>query len=379
MMAMYCAQRGAATLPCVGLLGLALLSGTVHGQATFTRIQSLDEHNRWARVSGISGDGLTVVGRSLTDKGSYEGFVWTNQLGAEGLGSLLHNTSAAEAVSGNGQVVVGSSGQHSFQRTDAFRWTETDKIESLGIPSTMSTAYAASYDGGVIVGQFDEYPEHAFRIDSQGMADLGDLGGGRASARDVSGNGAIVVGWSDVNFDRTEAFVWTAEAGMKGLGTLGGAASYAWAISPEGSAIVGSSRIDNVFEDGHAFLWTQQDGMVDLGAMDDLFSVAWDVSSNGGVVVGEAYSSPFGPTRAFIWDKQSGMRDLNEYASQVLGLPLDGWQLTSAKGVSDDGMYITGDGLSPEGEYAGWVIHVPSPGTLALLGLTLAAARRRRG
>lgn len=378
MTVMRGARREAGVLPCAGLLTLAWLCGTAQGQATFTRIESLDEHNRWTRVTGISADGMKVVGRSLTQKGSFEGFVWSNALGAEGVGALLQDTSAAEAISGDGEVVVGSSGKHSFQRTEAFRWTTADKIESLGIQSSMSTAYGVSRDGSVIVGQYDEYPEQAFRLSGSTLTNLGDLGGGRASARDVSGDGATVVGWSDVSVDRTEAFVWTAQAGMKGLGTLGGAASYAWGVSPDGGTVVGSSRVDNAFEDGHAFLWNQDEGMVDLGAMDDLFSVAWDVSAGGKVVVGEAYSSPFGPTRAFLWDRQNGMVDLNDYVRGVLKLSIDGWQLQSAKAVSDDGMYIAGDGLSPEGEYAGWVIRVPTPASVTVLGVAAAAMRRRR-
>ncbi|MBL8761297.1 MAG: hypothetical protein JNL50_08355 [Phycisphaerae bacterium] len=373
-----CARRDAAILPWAAATALLALCGSASGQATFTRIQSLDEANRWTRVTGISSDGMTVVGRSMTDKGTFEGFLWTNQLGAQGVGSLLHNTSAAEAISGDGKVVVGSSGRHSFQRTEAFRWTQAEQIESLGIGSSMSTAYGASHDGSVIVGQYDEFPERAFRITPSGMTDLGDLGGGRASARDVSHDGETAVGWSEVNFDRTEAFVWTPEAGMKGLGTLGGSASWAWAVSCDGGTAVGSSRVDNAFEDGHAFMWNQTDGMVDLGAMDDLFSVAWDVSEGGNVVVGEAYSAPFGPTRAFIWDRQNGMVDLNEYAKDVLKLSIDGWQLQSAKAVSDDGLFIAGDGLSPEGEYAGWVIQVPSPGTLVVMGAAMVMMRRRR-
>lgn len=378
MMVMQCARRKAALLPCAGLLALVSLCGTALGQATFTRIQSLDEHNRWTRVTGISADGTKVVGRSMTDNGNFEGFVWSTGLGAEGLGALLHNTSAAEAISGDGNVVVGSTGRHSYQRTEAFKWTEDQKIESLGIQSSMSTAYGASHDGRVIVGQYDEYPEQAFRMDASGMTNLGDLGGGRASARDVSASGTTIVGWSDVNVERTEAFVWTAQTGMKGLGTLGGSASYAWAVSPDGGTVVGSSRVDNVFEDGHAFMWNADEGLVDLGAMDDLFSVAWDVSEGGKVIVGEAFSAPFGPTRAFVWDRQNGMLDLGEYAKNVLKLSIDGWQLQSAKAVSDDGMYIAGDGLSPEGEYAGWVIRVPTPGTVVVMGAALAMMRRRR-
>ena len=50
------------------------------------------------------------------------------------------------------------------------------------------------------------------------------------------------------------------------------------------------------------------------------------------------------------------------------------------KGPSYDGVrkYIAGDGLSPEGEYAGWVIRVPTPGTLVVMGAALAMMRRRR-
>ncbi len=92
---------------------------------------------------------------------------------------------------------------------------------------------------------------------------LGDLPGGEffSAAFGISGDGQVVVGWSDSTSDHQarEAFRWTATEGMIGLDNRGAdPALFSKAISAshDGSVIVGSRDF--------AFLWTAQGGMVFL-------------------------------------------------------------------------------------------------------------------
>ncbi|MGV2388390.1 MAG UNVERIFIED_CONTAM: hypothetical protein LVR29_08860 [Microcystis novacekii LVE1205-3] len=55
--------------------------------------------------------------------------------------------------------------------------------------------------------------------------------------------------------------------------------------------------------------------------------------------------------QAFIWDATNGMRSVQQVLVNDLGLELTGWQLTSMRGISADGLTLVGQGLNPNGEY----------------------------
>jgi len=80
---------------------------------------------------------------------------------------------------------------------------------------------------------------------------------------------------------------------------------------------------------------------------------------------------------AFVWDELHGMRDLKAVLENF-GLDLTGWSLTSATGISLDGLTIVGDGLNPEGRTEAWVAVIPEPSTAALLALGLVVFGLRR-
>ena len=115
-------------------------------------------------------------------------------------------------------------------------------------------------------------------------------------------------------------------------------------------------------------------------------SIAFDVTDDGSVVVGGGTTAS--GTTAFIWDAINGMRNLEEVLINDFVLDLAGWRLISGRGVSSDGLVVTGFGLNPDGVEEAWIANmrtdpVPEPSTLTifatgLVGLGFMMRRRRR-
>jgi probable HAF family extracellular repeat protein len=215
----------------------------------------------YSAAYGISDDGMVVVGAAdrTGDILKNRAFRWEGGTMTD-LGSLATDgTSIARGVSGDGQVVVGNSGDK------AFRWdTTSTTMTDLGTLGGKSDAFATNRDGSVIVGQSTGTTHaHAVIWDSTNtIIDLGTLGGNSSSASDVSADGSVVVGWAD-GASGTEAFRWTDATGMRGLGVLSGqTASAATGVSDDGKTIVGNSG-------DRGFIWTMPAGGID-GIMQDI-------------------------------------------------------------------------------------------------------------
>jgi probable HAF family extracellular repeat protein len=152
-----------------------------------------DFRGPYSRGTGISADGRVVVGNSTsaaaydvdvtfgTVQYSTEAFRWVEGAGMVGLGDLLGGDygSEANAVSGDGRVVIGSSAVASGSA--AFRWTaETGMVEIGGLfPGGFSTVNAVSFDGSIIVGSSatnDEFDRAAIIWDDHnGVRNLKDV------------------------------------------------------------------------------------------------------------------------------------------------------------------------------------------------------------
>jgi len=200
--------------------------------------------NFFSQAEAISYDGTVIVGHSDGVFGR-EAFRWTESIGMRGIGDLPGGSfnSKARDVSLNGRIIVGE-GLTDFG-IEPFLRRASGNLISLGLlPSAdYGRAEAASMDGSVVVGFCNvEADAQAFRwTESEGMQSLGS----RTTAYDVSADGSVIVG-SSYYFD---AFIWDEQNGMQsikniletsyGLNLNGWHLTVATAVSPDGLTIVG--------------------------------------------------------------------------------------------------------------------------------------------
>ena len=330
----------------------------------------------------VSDDGRVVVGRA-GGGGITQAFRWTPETGMVGLGDLPGSTfhSDAYAVSGDGLTVVGRSISYYSgpDGKEAFRWTAETGMEGLGDfwgGDFDSEAEDVSADGSVVVGK-GTVPDigppktEGFRwTEDTWLVGLGQLySEGVSHAKGCSADGSVIVGQASTAGQYTEAFLWTSETGIFGLGDLPGGppGSVAWAVSADGSSVVGYSYTGTWGKPlQEVYRWTEETGMVGLG----FYAWAWDVSADGSVIVGDKSGW------VYVWDEQHGARELEEVLLGG-GVDLTGWDLWTAEGVSADGQTIVGAAYNPAGKLEAYVAHIPEPVTLALLIGSLACAVRR--
>jgi uncharacterized membrane protein len=213
----------------------------------------------------ISRDGQTVVGFGNYNGGTGgdEGFIWTPATGIRGIGFLPGgNISQATAVSGNGQVIVGSSNDGPGRPTVAFRSTPQGLVALGDLPGGIEDGIAndVSFDGSTIVGRSNSANGYeGFRwTEAGGMEPLGDLPGGmfRSTPLDLTDDGSTVIGYSHTGISGgggEEAFIWDTAHGMRnlrqvlqadyGLDLAGWTLTRANAMSADGSVIVGDGII----------------------------------------------------------------------------------------------------------------------------------------
>jgi uncharacterized membrane protein len=266
-------------------------------------------------------------------------------------GGLLE--SYAFGVSGDGNVVVGWSniGGPVNETMRAFRWTRETGMQALehtGPAANNSMAVACSFDGSIIVGLDVLW--------SNGRVQTLDC-----TAIDISADGTVLVGHcgtevgmpcgqSMMDMPNVDPIRWSVRDGMTSLGDVPGGVHYGlgMAISADGSTIVGDAINGESWD---AFRWTADDGF-------DVLNLAFarDVSGDGDLVVGSSQEHG-----AYLWPRGEPAMSLQELLEAGHGLDLAGWTLTSAEGISENGLTIVGFGTNPQGNAEAWVVTLPDP------------------
>jgi probable HAF family extracellular repeat protein len=227
------------------------------------------------RATGVSADGLTVVGYSVDSLSRSDAFYRDSGNNVFSLAvefSTFH--SQATGVSGNGSLIVGTVSDNFFvnptmragfiyqvgvgstlidpSAAGPAIFSTRDYAEMTGISSDGSTSIGFAYSvTGIPTGD-----ALAFRRASNGtITSLGTLGGAWSIPNAISANGAVIVGQSD-NGSSEEAFVYQ-NGTMTGLGFLsGGSTSNATGVSADGSVIVGYGDVAGGAI--HAFTYANQ-------------------------------------------------------------------------------------------------------------------------
>lgn len=343
-----------------GVLAVFLLTPTVV-QATpmFMGLGDLPGAFFLSTATDVSADGKTVVGESWGMSGR-EAFRWTESTGMQGLGYVPGNTySGATAVSADGQTVVGNiSGGLNFI------WTPGTGMQDPGIGIQIT---GISADGHIVIGYDGSLTGGVRWTVENGKQYLASIPIGQgypgwSPALAMTSDGQTVVGQSSV----LKAYRWTSVSGIQSLGPLptGTFGSTGWGVAEDGKTVVGTVSSLAGME---AMRWTEKNGYQLLGDFPGgLFSSsAQDVSANGQSVVGSGTSELFGANysgdTAFLWTEIGGMRSFKDVLENDFGLNLQGWQLTNATAISDDGLTVVGVGYNPSGQSEAWLARLGDP------------------
>lgn len=287
-------------------------------------------------LNDISRDGEFVVGVSaLQVHEDDHACRWNPDGSFQDLGTLGGAESVAIACSDDGNVVVGSSRDASGVWR-AFRWDPTAGLQALPIAGDTTFAADVSADGTVIVGtsnvgSFPTIVSQMWRwTQAGGVQYLGGFEGDSTIAQLVSGNGAVLVG-SAVEGQSRNVLRWTAAGGYEEIQDFQSSVVLEFAgVSTDGSTI-GYSWLDfNV----NSYLWREGVGRRFVSSMGDDWLM--DLSEDGTVGVGRSVISSPTVNYATVWD----------FESATSGFPSENFQA-----APDD--YIELSVVSGDGSVAG--------------------------
>ena len=320
------------TLFTAALLAVAPFTAGVAGQQLVTL-----PPGSWA--NDITPDGEVVVG---TYSGG--GFIWRWR--TEPSPTVVPGGDMV-AVSDDGTVVCGNMPDPVSGAEVAGRWTASTGWEPLGSLlgddgcGSLSHAYDISGDGSTIVGlAWNGCSGRGFRwTEATGMQELMNLVNGNNRASAISGDGSLIGGFAQGDFDRTPAY-WTPDT--VGLTVDSSLVGEVHGISHDGATSVGGVKFPGVGEQ-RAFIRDTATGQTqNLGNLNGGFwkGIATDLSHDGQVVVG--YDTIGLGREAWVWTPADGIVGLDTILADAgLGGGFPTWV---CRAVSGDGTVVVGGG-----------------------------------
>ena len=362
---------------------LLILAGTT--QAQFYEVPT-------GRIDGISNVG--VASGSTFGDGQY--FMWTTGTGAVGIGGVSpgNGVGGEGGISDDGRYISGTTwnaaqGYHEMSRYDinTGTWTGFGGIPGIGaqVDSEISGGWGMSGDGNSVIGlgwtSQGTADAHATQwTDGVGMFSLGTNQVGESSrATALSFDGSVAAGWQDGSGRQGAAWVGgTQELIFLPDGTT--PAQEAFDVSSDGQYVVGMG-VGSFVAPGTAYRYNTTTNTTELipnlAAGADRFMAAATTNADGSLIGGGTWG--FGPAtfgNGFIWEEGVGTMTVADYLdSKGIAYP-SGFSFSFVSDISPDGQWIAGWGGIGSSE--SWVVHIPAPSSLALLGLGGVAAIRSR-
>jgi probable HAF family extracellular repeat protein len=367
-----------AAQPYVGDIGVLAINdagtvigvvGTSNGARSFSY-----SDGTWTNINPLPGDTTAVVtainssgqivGDSYGSSGEHA-FIYSNGT-MSNLGALPGDTyTEVEGINSAGQVV----GDSANQLTSHVFLYSNGSMTDLGTPyGTSSSTGVAINSAGQIIGEATTVSYQPNGFESSQQNEFLYSGGRWTLLPGSAGNGYFINDSGMVTGPGTNSLAFAYQNGtMTSLGTLPAP------FSSQGSSPVGINNAGQIIGESvgsytHAFLYS--DGiMTDLGTLDGIDAYASAINSAGQVVGYSDFSS--GPADAFLYEN-GGMVDLNSL------IPFDGWHLTDATGINDNG-WIIGNGTNPFGHDDSFLlIPTPEPASLGLLAAGAVTLLSRR-
>ena len=350
---------------------------TTNGVTRLSGLGFLAGENKWSLATGVSADGKVIVGESGSSP--YEdAFRWTETDGMRGICKSAGVLGCSEcSVSSDGTVVIGK-----MIGGYAFRWTA--KHGMVGLPTLRyqySHANAVSGDGSVVVGYFTATDcDHAacrWTTEDQKISFefQADEFRGQYTARD------LIAAIATKRIEVPEA-----PSEVKSLNKLLRGPSLCLryphiSLSEEADALRKRElklnaeerlRLNRfILEAAFRRNCPPKELMQRLGDLAgpkrtrDTRTEALAITKDGSVIVGYSCGD------AFVWDRVNGMRSLKKVLADDYHLDLTGWSLEKATGISDDAKTIIGEGWRankdifgqerPRGYDEAWIAHLDRP------------------
>lgn len=249
-------------------------------------------------------------------------------------------------VSGDGNTLVGNItsfrqiNSSSKQHSHAAAWINgelTDLGSMFDFMNKHTTAYAASYDGSVIVGCQDVFgPWFAAVWRKQADGSYKEelmLKDPNKTAEDIEWNYT-----TDENGNQIINFLGNEENAAELLGMCR-------AVSNDGKWIGGTGA--NNLAVISPWIWSEETGLILLDENNNIDGTTSIVNDDGTMAAGWAGGGLIG----WIWTKDKGYRYLTDFVTDELGGDMDGHFICSVYDMSPNGRYLTGWCAKGEGKF----------------------------
>lgn len=346
---------------------------------------------RIAPGSGYLAEGISDNG--VVSGGANGYFVWTDATGAlpiggtppgNGVGGQGRISNDGTRISGTYLNPVSGANEAAYFDVNIGMWHPLGGIGGQS-GTEISSGWSISGDGNYVVGLgwISAGGAHAIKGNLGGMFDLGSTVAGRSTrANGVDLDGNVVVGWQDSDTGFRQGAVWVDGVQELIFKTNGNRASEAYAVTNDGTFVTGID-IGGFFGAGFAYRYNTvtdtYEALPNLatGAQSRMAGIG--ITDDGAMIVGGTWGvgpATFGT--GIIWREGIGTIRFKDYLDLMGVTYPTGYNFNFVSDVSSDGLWFTGWGGTGVAANESWVVYVPEPTGLLLLGLGGLALFRRR-